>query len=261
MLDGLVAEAQNQDVEIVPLVTSPLSPGPGRPLEPERIRDLHRRGHAGLLVVTTQLSRDLLRVCSELSFPVLAIDPVDALDQSVVSVGSNTWGGGVQATEHLLSLGHRRIGFVGGSSTHAGLRERRAGYRAALEAAGISEDPALVSEEGMAVAAEPALRMLQLPDPPTAFFASSDPGALMLVRELVRSGRRVPQDVSVVGYDDTYATLPAPAQLTSVHTPLAEVGQVALATLLRMSEGIPPVANHVQLSTSLVVRETSAPPP
>ncbi|GAB6902667.1 LacI family DNA-binding transcriptional regulator [Kineosporia succinea] len=260
MMDGLVAQAQEDGVEIVPLVTSPLSPGPGRPLEPERVRDLHRRGHAGLLAVTTQLSRELIGVCSELGFPVLAIDPVDALDQSVVSVGSNTWGGGVQATEHLLALGHRRIGFVGGSAAHAGLRERRAGYRAALEAAGVAEDPALVSEEGMGVAGEPALRMLALPDPPTAFFVSSDPGALMVVREVVRSGRRVPDDVSVVGYDDTYASLPAPAQLTSVHTPLAQIGQVAVTTLLRMGQGIPPVANHVQLSTSLVVRETTAPP-
>ncbi|GLY07770.1 LacI family DNA-binding transcriptional regulator [Actinoplanes sp. NBRC 101535] len=260
MLDALIARAQSQHFEVVPLVTSPLHPGPGRLLEPERVRDLHRLGHLGLLAVTTHLPQDVLQVCAELTFPVLAIDPIDALDPSVASVGSNNWSGGFQATEHLLSLGHRRIGFVGGESGHAGLRERRAGYRAALEAASIGDDPKLVSEDGMAVVVEPVLRMLQLSDPPTAFFASSDLAAMLAIRELVRLGCRVPEDVSVVGYDDTYAPLPTPTLLTTVHTPIIEVGRLAFDTLVRMSEGVPPVANHVQLSTSLTVRESTAPP-
>lgn len=258
MLDGLIAEAQSAGVDVVPDVIAPLDPGPGRPLDPQRIRDLQRRGYAGLLVVTTQLSKSALRLCAELAFPVVAVDPPDSLDPEVTSVGSNNWSGGRQATEHLLSLGHTRIGFVGGSATHAGLRERRGGYRAALEAAGLREDPALVSEEGMISAGEAAVQMLALDQPPTAFYASSDPGALTVIREVTRSGLRVPDDISVVGYDDTYASLPAPVMLTTVHTPIVEIGRVALATLLGMVDGDAPVSNHLQLATSLTVRESTA---
>lgn len=260
LLDGLIAEGQHLGVDIVPDVISPLDPGPGRPLESSRIRDLHRRGYAGLLVVTTQVATSALRLCAELEFPVVAVDPPNALDPAVASVGSNNWSGGLQATEHLVSLGHRRIGFVGGSATHAGLRERRGGYRAALEAAGIPEDPELVSEEGMGSAGWAAVRLLGLADPPTAFFVSSDPGALAVISEVSRTGRRVPTDISVVGYDDTYGELPAPVQLTTVHTPIVEIGRVALATVVAMGDGVAPVSNHLQLATSLAVRESTAPP-
>ncbi|GLY29137.1 LacI family DNA-binding transcriptional regulator [Kineosporia sp. NBRC 101731] len=262
LLDGLVAQAQKVGVELVPDVMFPLTPAPLGPLEPGRIRELHGRGHTGLLVVTTQVSDEVVAVCHELHFPIVAVDPPNTLDPRVASVGSNNWSGGLQATEHLASLGHRRIAFVGGSATHAGLRERLSGYRAALEAAGIREDPSLVSEEGgMGEAGPAALRMLDLPDPPTAFFASSDPGALDVLRRVTHTGRSVPGDISVVGYDNTYTTMPSPVLLTTVHTPIAEIGRVAMATVIRMSEGEPPVSHHVQLSTSMVVRESSGPPP
>ncbi|ROQ39492.1 LacI family transcriptional regulator [Frondihabitans sp. PhB188] len=260
MLDALLAGGHAADVEIVADVIAPLDPGPASRLEPHRIRALWQRGYAGLLVVTTQLSRDALRVCAELDLPVVSIDPPNALDPDVASVGSNNWSGAMQATEHLLGLGHRRIGFVGGLATHAGLRERRAGYRSALEAAGLDEDSALVSEDGMVSAGPEAVRMMDLVDPPTAFFVSSDPGALAVMRELARAGLRVPDDVSVVGYDDTYAALPAPVLLTTVHTPLDEIGRTALSTVLAMIEGSAPLSHHLQLATSLVVRESTAAP-
>ncbi|MBT0773193.1 LacI family DNA-binding transcriptional regulator [Kineosporia sp. J2-2] len=261
MLDGLIAEAQREGFEVVPDVTSPLDPGPGALLRPERVRQMREHGHQGLLVVTTQLSDEVTRTCAEIGLPVVAIDPPNALDPAVASVGSNNWSGGYQATEHLVSLGHRRIGFVGGSAAHAGLRERRGGYRAALEEAGISEDPELVGESGMGAAGDDAARMLELPDPPTAFYASSDPGALAVLRQVTEKGLRVPEDISIVGYDDTYTSLPLPILLTTVHTPIVEIGRVAMATVVGMTQGRPPVSSHLQLATSLVVRESSAPPP
>ena len=261
LLDSLVAEAQRIGVDIVPDVISPLDPGPGRPLEPERIRDLQQRGYAGLLVGDDADDPEHPEALRRPRFPVVAVDPPNSLEREVASVGSNNWSGALQATEHLVSLGHRRIGFVGGSAEHAGLRERRGGYRSALEAAGIAEAPELVSETGMGGAGDAAARMLALDDPPTAFFVSSDPGALAVMRVVTRSGRRVPDDVSVVGYDDTYAELPAPVLLTTVHTPIVEIGRVALATVVGMVDGTAPVSSHLQLATSLVVRESTAPPP
>lgn len=261
ILDGLVAEAAERDVELVLEVINPLGRSYGREITEERIRELHRRGHAGMLVVTTRFAQRSAAVCAELGFPVVAIDPTNELDASVPGVGSNAWSGGMQATEHLIALGHRRIGFVGGIASHAGFRERRSGYRAALEAAGIPEDSALVAETGIEGSGEAALAMLALPDPPTAFFCVTDPGALLVVRELTHHGISVPGDVSVIGYDDTYAAMPSPIELTTVNTPLPEIARLGLATLLGVADGVRPVSHHVQLATSLVVRETTAPPP
>ncbi|WP_087484821.1 LacI family DNA-binding transcriptional regulator [Brachybacterium massiliense] len=260
ILDGLVAEAAAGDVELVLEVINPLASSYGREITEERIRELHRRGHAGMLVVTARLPSRAVAVCADLRFPVVAIDPTNALPASVPSVGSNAWSGGMQATEHLIELGHRRIGFVGGIASHAGFRERRSGYRAALEAAGIPEDPALVAETGIEGSGEAALTMLELPAPPTAFFCVTDPGALLVVRELTHHGLSVPGDVSVVGYDDTYAAVPGPIELTTVNTPLPEIARLGMSTLLGIGDGIEPVSHHVQLATTLVTRETTAPP-
>lgn len=260
MLDGMVDEAQRQGIDVVPEVLSPLSPGPADAPTEQRILDLHSRGHDGLIVVTTQIPPALIELCHDLDLPLVSVDSPNSLDTDVVSVGSNNWMGGVQATRHLIELGHRRIAFVGGSAGHVGLRGRRAGYRAALEAAGIVEDPRLVSELGMRSAGEPAREMLDLEDPPTAIFAANDPSALDVIRCLTRDGIRIPEEVSVIGYDDTYAKLPAPKLLTTVHTPVPEIGGLAIRTVLGLRDGVMPVSHHVDLATSLVVRETTAAP-
>lgn len=260
ILDGMVDEAQRQGVDIVPEVLSPLATGPADAPSEQRILDLHSRGHDGLIVVTTPIPPALIALCRDLGLPLVSVDSPNSLDPDVVSVGSNHWVGGLQATRHLLELGHRRISFVGGLPGHVGLQGRRAGYRAALEGAGIAEDPALVSELGMLGAGEPARAMLDLADPPTAIFAASDPSALDVIRSLTRDGFRIPEDVSVIGYDDTYAMLPAPRLLTTVHTPVPELGALAVRTVLGLRDGIAPVSHHVDLATSLVVRETTSPP-
>jgi len=260
MLDGMIAEAQRHGVDVVPEVLAPLSSEPADAPAEHRILDLHARGHDGLIVVTTKIPPAIIALCRDLGLPLVSVDSPNALDAEVASVGSNNWMGGMQATRHLLDLGHRRIGFVGGSAAHAGLQGRRAGYRAALQTAGLSEDPQLVSEQGMRMAGRPARDMLALDDPPTAIFAASDPSALDVIRCLTRDGIRIPEDVSVVGYDDTYGALPAPKLLTTVHTPVPELGGLALTTVLGLRDGIAPVSHHVDLATSLVVRETTAPP-
>jgi len=260
MLDGMVAEAQQNEVDIVPEVLSPLSTAPAPPPTEQRILELHARGHEALIVVTTTIPQALIALCRDLGLPLVSVDSPNALDADVASVGSNNWMGGMQATRHLLELGHRRIAFVGGSAGHVGLQGRRAGYRAALEAAGLVEDPLLVSERGMLSAGRPAREMLDLADPPTAIFAASDPSALDVIRHLSRDGVRIPEDVSVIGYDDTYAMLPAPKLLTTVHTPVPEIGALAVRTVLGLRDGIAPVSHHVDLATSLVVRETTAAP-
>jgi LacI family transcriptional regulator len=196
-----------------------------------------------------------------LGLPVVHVDPANPLDDATVSVGSTNFSGGVQATRHLLELGHRRIAFAGGAPTFQPSAERLQGYLSALRAAGVAADETLVRarahtfEAGVAMADD----LLALPDPPTAVFAASDSIALGVLASAQRHGLRVPDDLSVVGFDDTSAAVSSAPALTTVRQPVVEMGRVALRTVLQLARGEAVDAHHVQLSTTLVVRESTAP--
>ncbi|MEV6344198.1 substrate-binding domain-containing protein [Actinoplanes sp. NPDC051851] len=265
VLEGAIDAADSAGVD---LVTSALAPNPsGRPAKPFDPAYVHRiaaKGHTGLLVVTTRIGDAVVAACASAGLPLVAVDPPNALDGSVVSIGSHHWVGGMQAAQHLLSLGHRRIAFVGGEPDNAGLRERFGGYREVLETAGVTVDPRLVSQEGMGSSERAVGPMLALPPGarPTAVFAATDGDALSVIRVAYQLGLSVPRDVSVVGYDDTYAAIAASTHLlTTVRTPMHGIGDLALKTLLQMSAGIDPVSRQIRLSTTLITRETTAPPP
>jgi LacI family transcriptional regulator len=261
VLGGLVDGAQALDVDLVTNVTDSHR-GTDIVLDRAWVRRLAAKGHSGLIVVTTSVDSTLVSACAQYGVPLVAVDAPNLVDASVVSIGSNHWSGGMDATRHLLELGHRRIGFVGGDPTVPGLRERLAGYRESLAAAGVEFDPELVSETGMATAAAAVPGILDLADPPTAFFVTNDGDAMAVVRAVHQAGRRVPEDVSVVGYDDTYSFVASVTPLTTVHTPMHEIGKLAIETVIGMSEGKRPISPRLQLATHLVVRESSiAPPP
>lgn len=261
VLEGLIQGAQDEGVE---LVTSALAAGENgtgpRELTVPIVRAVAARGRAGLVLVTTHVPDDVRTVCQELELPVVVVDPPTSLDPAVVSIGSDHWTGGLQATRHLLALGHRRIAFVGGDPGNPGLRARYGGYREALESAGVAEDPTLVSHDGMGSSERVTAEILARPDRPTAVFASNDGDAFGVVRVAARLGLRVPEDLSVIGYDDTYASVASSVLLSTVHTPLHQIGRLAVTTLLGMAAGRAPVSHHVQLATHVVPRETTAPP-
>jgi LacI family transcriptional regulator len=168
----------------------------------------------------------------------------------------------MRATEHLLALGHRRIGFIEGPSRLLCSRARLDGYRAALEAAGVGVDRQLVREgdfyheSGFAGGAA----LLDLADPPTAIFASSDQMAFGVYEAVRRRGLRVPDDVSVVGFDDLPEVRWSSPPLTTVRQPLTEMGRLAARTVLRLAEGEGVESAGVELATDLVVRESTARP-
>ena len=259
VLGGLVDGAQALDVDLVTNVTASRR-GTDVVLDRAWVRRLAAKGHSGLIVVTTSVDAALVAACAQYDVPLVAVDAPNLVDASVVSIGSNHWAGGMDATRHLLELGHRRIGFLGGDAAVPGLRERLAGYRESLAAAGVDFDPELVSETGMATAAAAVPAMLDLADPPTAFFVTNDGDAMSVVRAVHLAGRRVPDDVSVVGYDDTYSFVPSVTHLTTVHTPMHEIGTLAIETVIGMSEGRRPISSRLQLATNLVVRESSIAP-
>ncbi|WP_308162782.1 LacI family DNA-binding transcriptional regulator [Nocardia alni] len=234
------------------------------PLAPEDqwAQRLKSNGRVGLIVVTTELSLAQIEAFERAGLSLVVIDPLNPPRVEVASVGATNWAGGVAAAEHLLGLGHRRIGFVGGPPQSAPGMARLHGYRAALERAGVAYDPGLVLHAGVfghAEGVEMGGRLLGEQDPPTAIFGASDVTALGVVEAARRRGLRVPDDLSVIGFDDTVmARLSTPA-LTVIRQPLHDMGRVALRTLLKLIDGAPLDSHHVELATNLVVRDSTGP--
>ena len=165
------------------------------------------------------------------------------------------------ATEHLLSLGHRRIGAITGPRAYLASSERLSGYEGALAAAGVLPDPALMLEStfdiegGAKAAAAPARRCA---DPPTAIFAFNDNNAIGALRVARERGIRVPEDLSIVGFDDSEMSAIVTPALTTVRQPLAEMGRMAVSLLMRLLDNQRLEALHIELKTRLIVRASTA---
>ena len=224
-------------------------------------RRLASAGRLGLILVTSSLTTTQVRRFQEAGVPVVVIDPVDVPD-GVPSIGATNWAGGVAATEHLLGLGHRRIGIIAGHPESFGGRARLHGYRAALESTGVDVDPDLIryGDFRSPKAYQGALELLALADPPTAIFATSDFQAFGVLEAARVRGLRVPEDLSVVGFDDVSIARWGVPPLTTVHQPLIRMGRVACQTLLRLADGEPPESERVELATRLVVRASTGRP-
>jgi len=215
----------------------------------------------GVILVTTRLTDAQLVQLRSAGIPLVVIDPANTPPPEIPSVGATNWQGGLAATEHLLGLGHRRIGAITGPIDYLCSLARLDGYRSALERAGAQFDPALVRygdfhhEGGFARAVE----LLDLPEPPTAIFAGSDQQAFGVYEAARQHGLRIPEDLSVVGFDELPVARWASPPLTTVRQPLAEMGNVAAQMLGELIEGVPLRSTRVELSTELIVRESTAP--
>jgi LacI family transcriptional regulator len=210
------------------------------------------------------LPRDLPTHLDELrrrNIPFVVVDHRGELGTDIPSVSATNWSGGRAATEYLLSLGHRRIAVIGGGATLRCSIGRLAGYRSALEEAGVSIYPEYIrqGEFMQQTGYEQTCALLELPEPPTAIFAGSDLQAMGAYSALRARGIAVPQEISVVGFDDIpLASLVSPA-LTTVRQPLVEMGRVATTMLLSLIAGEPLDSIRVELATTLIVRESCAP--
>jgi LacI family transcriptional regulator len=216
----------------------------------------------GAILVLAHGQSERLDELRRRKIPFVVVDHRGELGPAVPSVGATNWAGGRAATEYLLSLGHRRIAIIAGWAALRCSQDRIAGYRYALEQAGIPIDPDLIrpGEFKQHTGYEQTCALLELPQPPTAIFAGSDLQAMGVYAALRAHGLMVPNDVSVVGFDDvSIATMVSPA-LTTVRQPLDEMGRVATTMLLRLIAGEPLDSMRVELVTSLIVRESCSPP-
>jgi LacI family transcriptional regulator len=226
------------------------------------LANLRARTSDGVIFVMSDLTAPIHAHLRRLHIPAVVIDPANGASAEVPTVGATNWAGGLSATEHLIGLGHRRIGLVAGPRQLLCSRARLDGYRAALDAAGLTAATELIvqgdfhHESGFVAGG----RLLDLADPPSAVFASSDQMALGVHEAARRRGLRVPTDLSVIGFDDLPEARWASPPLTTVRQPLAEMGSLAARTVLRMARGETLQAPRVELATELVVRDSCAPP-
>jgi LacI family transcriptional regulator len=228
----------------------------------EWLDNIRSRASDGAVLVTTDLDPALHLELRELRVPVVVVDPAGVPALELPTIGATNWAGGLSATEYLIGLGHRRIGFVAGRPELWCSRARLDGYRAALETAGLRFESELVVQGAFDYESgfRAGERLCGRAKPPTAVFASSDQMALGVHEALRRRGLRVPEDVSVIGFDDLPEARWASPPLTTVRQPMAEMGRLAVRTLQRLLAGEELESRRLELATELVVRDSTARP-
>jgi LacI family transcriptional regulator len=226
------------------------------------LENLASRRSDGVLLVLSELSAAQQAHLSKLGIPVVIVDPAGAPDPAVPSVGATNWAGGVAATEHLIGLGHERIAVIGGPTDVLCSRARVDGYRAAMNASALKVPPGYVRTGDFLspTGYRETLVLLGQPRPPTAIFVCADQMALGAYEALYERGLRVPDDVSIVGFDDLEEARWAIPPLTTVRQPLAEMAGMGTRMLLSLIDGEELDTLRVELSTSLVTRSSTAPP-
>lgn len=202
----------------------------------------------------------LLDALGAREIPFVRISPgIDPQRGATISIDER--GGARAATEHLLSLGHRRIAMVSGPSAHGAAAARVDGFRDAMAAVADGWDPPIeqgdfLPASGYRIAGE----MLDRAEPPTAIFAANDGMAAGVIAAGIDRGLRLPRDLSVVGFDDTDAARYTWPPLTTIRQPLTLMARQAIELLSAMVDGLPDAPAHVQLDHRLVVRKSTCPP-
>jgi LacI family transcriptional regulator, xylobiose transport system transcriptional regulator len=220
------------------------------------------RRPAGVISVLSELSDSQQVQLQTRGIPFVVVDPTGEPLHDTPSVGATNWSGGVAATRHLIDLGHRRIAVISGPDKVLCSRARLDGYRAAMDAAGIPIDPQLVRRGDFHVAEglREGRALLSLPDPPTAIFAANDLQAFG-VYEAAREARlRLPEDLSVVGFDDLPVAAWVGPPLTTIRQPLVEMAVAATRMVLALARREAHTQTRVELATNLVVRQSTAAP-
>lgn len=216
---------------------------------------LRSRRVDGIIVLTGRLPDSALKECAKALPMVVTGRSIKA--PGLFALNFDNFEGGLLATQHLIELGHKRIAFIAGSPEHPDAIERLLGYRAALKAAGIPFDKGLVvpgeyhEESGLLAVNQLFTRQTKF----TAIFAANDQMACGAALGLHRHKLRVPQDISLIGFDDLPSSLYAMSPLSTVHQPAYELGELAAVAMLQLLAGNNPA---VRVSPPrLVIREST----
>lgn len=220
-----------------------------------------RRRPAGVVLVFSDLPAEYREALRARAIPFVIIDPAGDPSPEVPSVGSANWSGGLMATRHLIELGHTRIAAITGPDDMMCSHARIDGYRSAMNSAGLAIDPDWVRFGDFHTSGgyEHGRALLTGPDAPTAIFAGSDLQALGVLEAVRELGLRVPDDLSLVGYDDIPLAKWVSPRLTTVRQPLRRMAEEATRLVIRMGEAPLESVPRMDLATNLVVRESTAP--
>lgn len=219
----------------------------------------------GLLVLGPLRGSRLLEVLAQSRRPAVLISTSDA-HPALAAVDIENERGARLATEHLLSLGHRRIAHISGEAVNVHACRRREGFLATMKAAGLEVPAEHIAFSFYGMSQQTRTRqvvadMLSSPTPPTALFAGNDVIALAAMETAIAQGFRVPERFSIVGFDDNPTASLVTPPLTTVHQPFALIGRRAATLLMRAINGdLIGAQDTVLLAPELIVRSSTAPP-
>ncbi|WP_367128790.1 substrate-binding domain-containing protein [Saccharothrix sp. HUAS TT1] len=224
--------------------------------------NLLARRPLGVIFVLIELDDLQRRRLTASGIPFVFVDTAEDLPPGVPVVGSANWAGGVAAARHLTDLGHRRIGVISGPTSLLCSRARLGGFHSALAAEGLPAEPDHVRRGEFRAHSGylHGIDLLDRADRPTAIFAGSDYQALGVLRAAHELGLSVPDDLSVIGYDDLTITEWIGPPLTTVHQPLRDMAAIAAQMVITLARGRQPPHQRIDLATELVVRQSTAPP-
>jgi len=226
------------------------------------LQDLIARRVDGLIVISATMEATEISPVLEAGIPVVMFER-EMADLDLDAVGIDNHAGAREATEHLLELGHRRIGVILGKKISTVSDQRLEGFCERMESAGLGADRALMfrGDYWPETGRKATQHFLDLAERPTAIFAFNDLMAIGVIQALTEQGIRVPQDISVIGFDDIPLAQYSTPALTTVHQPLSKMGEKAVELLLQRIDGGEEAARFVRLDPELVVRASTAPSP
>src|SRR6266700_2655054 len=222
-----------------------------------------RPGTEGAIVVLPPEPGEQLTALRASGFPFVVVDPRTPVPPDIAAVSAAHFAGSRSITAHLAGLGHRRIGVIAGPHNWLAGQARLAGHASALAEGGVLHPPELTrageptAEFGCLAAGE----LLDLSPRPTALACFNDKTAVGALAAASERGLRVPEDLSVTGFDDIDLAQATSPMLTTVRQPLAEMGRMAVSLLIRLLDGHQVEARHVELATDLVLRGSTGPAP
>ena len=227
--------------------------------EPEYLRLLTERQVDGILFARPSTENDSRHILSLIREGVPLVTTAYWLPgEKLTVVDVDNVDGGLQATECLIKLGHRKIGMITGPPGWKSVNDRTEGYKLALERAGIPLDVSLIEHGDWSYQSgyEAMKRLLEKGAHTMAVFAQNDQMAMGTMRALHEVGRRIPDDVSIVGYDDIPAAAYSQPPLTTIRQPMQQVGEVATRLLIELINDPAAERKEVLLKTELIRRET-----
>jgi LacI family transcriptional regulator len=222
-----------------------------------------RPGISGAIIVLPPEPSEQLVDLRARRFPFVVVDPRVPMPRDIAAVSAAHFAGSRSITRHLVDLGHRRVGVIAGPHNWLASDARLAGHASVLANVGVLPDPELVrsGEPTAQFGYHAAGELLDLPQPPTALIGFNDKVAVGALAAAAQRGLRVPEELSVVGFDDIDLAQATRPLLTTVRQPLQEMGRLAVSLLIRLMERQRLDALHVELATELVIRDSTGPAP